>query len=151
MAVEVNFYHLTRDKLEVALPKLAKLALAQGLRTVIRAPDDARVQMLDELLWTFEIDSFLPHGTARNGHADLQPIYISADTDVPNHATLLMLIDNRLDDDIARFDRCFYLFDGSNDKHVGAARAAWKQLKAQGLSLTYWQQSDNGKWDKKAS
>ncbi len=151
MAVDVNFYHLTRDKLEAALPKLAARAYTQGLRTVIRAPNEERVQMLDQILWTYEDDSFLPHGTARNGHTDLQPIYISADTDVPNDAKLLMLVDNRLDDDIAAFDRCFYLFDGSDDMQVSAARAAWKQLKSQGVSLTYWQQSDGGKWDKKAT
>jgi DNA polymerase III subunit chi len=151
MAAEVNFYHLTRDKLETALPKLAARAWTQGLRAIIRAPDDARVQMLDQLLWTFEDDSFLPHGTARNGHADLQPIYITADLDVPNEARLLMLVDNRLDDDLARFERCFYLFDGNDDVQVSAARTAWKQLKSQGLPLTYWQQSDSGKWEKKAT
>jgi DNA polymerase III subunit chi len=151
MAVEVNFYHLTKDRLDTALPKLAARAYAQGMRTVIRAPNEERVQMLDQWLWTYADDSFLPHGTPRNGHADLQPIYISADTDVPNGAKLLMLVDNRLDDDISNFDRCFYLFDGRDDDQVGAARSAWKQLKSQGLSLNYWQQSDVGKWEKKAT
>jgi DNA polymerase III subunit chi len=151
MAVEVNFYHLTKDRLDTALPKLAARAYAQGMRTVIRAPNEARVQMLDQWLWTYEDDSFLPHGTSRNGHADLQPIYISADTEVPNGGKLLMLVDNRLDDDISNFDRCFYLFDGRDDDQVGAARSAWKQLKSQGLSLNYWQQSDVGKWEKKAT
>jgi DNA polymerase III subunit chi len=149
MPTDVSFYHLTRDRLEQALPKLAARAFAQGLRTVIRAGDDARVQALDQLLWTYEDESFLPHGTARNGHADLQPIYITADDQVPNGARLLMLVDGRLDADIDQFDRCFYLFDGRDDAALVTARAAWKQLAAQGLSLTYWQQSDSGKWEKK--
>jgi DNA polymerase III subunit chi len=151
MPTQVNFYHLTRDTLDTALPRLATRAYTQGLRTIIRAPDEARVQTIDQLLWTFESNSFLPHGTARNGFADLQPIYITADTDVPNDASLLMLVDNRLDDDIERFERCFYVFDGRDEPQVSAARAAWKQLKARGLELTYWQQSDSGKWEKHAT
>jgi DNA polymerase III subunit chi len=150
MAVDINFYHLTRDRLEQALPKLAARAFEQGLRTVIRAKDEARVAALDELLWTYEDESFLPHGTARNGHSDLQPIYLSAERDVPNGARLLMLVDGRLDEDIDAFDRCFYLFDGRDEAQLASARAAWKQLKAGGLSLTYWQQSDAGKWEKKS-
>ncbi len=149
MAVEISFYHLTRDTLEQALPKLAARAFAQGLRTVIRACDEARVTALDTLLWTYEDDSFLPHGTARNGHGDLQPIYITADSDVPNHARLLMLVDGRLDEDLDQFDRCFYLFDGQDSAQLEQARAAWKQLKAKDFSLTYWQQGDSGKWEKK--
>ncbi len=150
MAVDINFYHLTRDTLASALPKLAARAYAQGLRTVIRATDDVRVKMIDELLWTYEDDSFLPHGTARNNHADLQPIFISTEADNPNGAKLLMLVDNRLDDDIDQFERCFYLFEGHDNEQVNAARAAWKQLKSQGLTLNYWQQGDSGKWEKKA-
>jgi DNA polymerase III subunit chi len=149
MPTEVNFYHLTRDTLEAALPKLAARAYASGLRTVIRAGDEARVQALDGLLWTFEDDSFLPHGTPRNGHGDLQPIYISSGTEVPNAARLLMLVDGRLDDDINTFDRCFYLFDARDDEQVSRARQAWKQLKSAGVSLTYWQQDDSGRWQKR--
>ncbi len=148
MPVDVNFYHLTRDTLEVALPKLAARAFAGGLRTVIRATDEARVQMLDQLLWTYEDDSFLPHGTPRNGHADLQPVYITSGSEVPNDARLLMLVDGRLDADIDAFDRCFYLFDGRDEAQVQTARQAWSQLKARDVSLTYWQQATSGKWEK---
>jgi DNA polymerase-3 subunit chi len=31
-----------------------------------------------------------------------------------------------------------------------AARAQWKELKAKGLELSYWQQGENGGWQKKA-
>jgi DNA polymerase III subunit chi len=150
MSVEVSFYHLTRDSLDQALPKLAARAFAQKLPTVIRTVDDARVQALDTLLWTYEDESFLPHGTARNGHSDLQPIYITAGTEVPNGARLLMLVDGSRGDDIEQFDRCFCLFDGRDSQQLEQARSDWKQLKARNLSLTYWQQSDSGKWEKKA-
>jgi DNA polymerase III subunit chi len=150
MPTDVKFYHLTRDRLEQVLPRLAARALEQNLRVLIRAPDDARVSALDALLWTYEDDSFLPHGTARNSHADLQPIFISSASDVPNGATLLMLVDNRLDEDISAFEKCFYLFDGRDEAQVAQARQHWSKLKSNGLDLSYWQQSDAGRWEKKA-
>ena len=36
------------------------------------------------------------------------------------------------------------------NEELQAARAQWKELKAKGLELSYWQQGENGGWQKKA-
>jgi DNA polymerase III subunit chi len=41
------------------------------------------------------------------------------------------------------------LFDGNDPDQLGAARAQWKTLKGQGVSITYWQQNERGGWEKK--
>jgi DNA polymerase III subunit chi len=147
---DVKFYHLVRDPLELVLPMLASRAYAQGLRLVIRAPDEACLARLDSLLWSYDAESFLPHGTPRTGHADVQPIYLSTGVEVPNGARLLMLVEGRLDDDVSTFEKCFYLFDGRDDAAVATARRAWSLLKGQGLDMGYWQQTDAGRWEQKA-
>ncbi len=47
------------------------------------------------------------------------------------------------------FERCAVLFDGNDEAALTAARAQWAGLKDAGHDLTYWQQSDEGRWEKK--
>jgi DNA polymerase-3 subunit chi len=43
-----------------------------------------------------------------------------------------------------------FVFDGYDAAQLEGARSQWKRLKAQGHTLTYWQQSPEGRWEKKA-
>jgi len=42
------------------------------------------------------------------------------------------------------------MFDGHDQSQLDAARAQWKTLKAGGHALTYWQQTPDRRWEKKA-
>jgi DNA polymerase-3 subunit chi len=48
------------------------------------------------------------------------------------------------------YARAITLFDGNSEDELLFARAQWKELKAQGFAVTYWQQAENGRWEKKA-
>ncbi len=146
---EIGFYHLTGTPLERALPKLLEKALSQGLRAVVLAGSEERVAALDTALWTYEQLSFLPHGTARDGEAAAQPIYLTTEDENPNAARLLVLTDGATSARIDTFERCIDLFDGGDPDAVTSARERWRTLKAAGHSLAYWQQTDRGGWEKK--
>ena len=108
-----------------------------------------RVKALDGALWVFDQGSFLPHGTAREGRAEAQPIYLTATEENPNGAGLLVLTNGVAPSFVGEFERCLDLFDGKDDAAVTAARARWKRLADAGHELTYWQQTDRGGWQKK--
>jgi DNA polymerase III subunit chi len=146
---EIGFYHLGTTTLDRALPKLLERALAGGFRVVVIAGSAERVDHLDAVLWTYDEASFLPHGTARDGNADRQPIWITTeDEPPPNGATMLVLTDGVRSARLGDYKRCLDIFDGSDDS-VAAARERWKAAKAEGHALTYWQQTASG-WEKKA-
>ena len=42
------------------------------------------------------------------------------------------------------------MFDGYDTVQLDHARGQWKRLKGEGHTLTYWQQSEEGRWVKKA-
>lgn len=147
---EIRFYHLTRKRLEEALPELLEKCLERGWRAVVMAASDERVEALAQHLWTYRERSFLPHGTARDGEPDAQPIWITAVDEVPNGATVLFLTDGAASASIERYDLVCELFDGRDDQAVAAARGQWRGYKAGGHSLTYYQQSLSGGWDRKA-
>ena len=145
---EVGFYHLLAMPLDRALPKLLERAVSGGERVVVIAGSPERVEWLNALLWTYDEASFLPHGSARDGNAAEQPIWLAAEDENPNGATLMIMIDGARGD-LGRYRRCFDVFDGKDEAAVAAARQRWTAAKAAGHQLTYWQQTERG-WEKKA-
>jgi DNA polymerase-3 subunit chi len=150
---EIWFYHLQRQPLEQVLPILLTRSLARDWRVVVQAGTDARVNALDEVLWTFSDDSFLAHGTPRDGDPDMQPVWLTTGDENPNGAALRVLVDG-IDPGAAAQDaayqRLIMLFDGNDDEQLAAARAHWRRLRDGGSPLSYWQQDDDGRWQKKA-
>jgi len=145
---EIGFYHLLATPLERALPRLLERARAQDYRVVIRAASSERVEHLSALLWTYDEASFLAHGTARDGNAQSQPIWLSERTENPNGAAMLVLVDGVEAEDLSSFARIADLFDGNDPAAVESARERWRRAAAAGHTLTYWQQTASG-WEKK--
>jgi len=146
---EIGFYHLTRNGADQALPQLLGRTLAAGQRAVVLCGDTERVAALDAALWLSTDPDWLPHGTAASGHAEMQPIWLTAADEAPNGAKFLFLIDGANTARLEAFDRVFDLFDGRDDSAVVAARTRWTAAKQAGHALTYWQQTPRG-WEKKA-
>jgi len=42
------------------------------------------------------------------------------------------------------------MFDGNNEAELTDARVQWKALKDSGATLAYYQQTEEGRWEKKA-
>lgn len=146
---QVGFYHLTRSGLSQALPQLLGRTLATGQRAVVLCPTDEVVKALDKTLWEAPPPAWLPHGTAADGDADLQPIWLATDDAAPNDARFLFLVQGASSGRLDAFERVFDLFDGNDAAAVAAARERWKATRAGGHALTYWQQGERG-WEKKA-
>jgi DNA polymerase III subunit chi len=145
---EVGFYHLTRSGADQALPQLLGRTLAAGQRAVVLCGSSERVKELDTILWECPDPTWLPHGTAKSGYADLQPIWLTTEDEAPNGARFLFLIDGRSSARLASFDRVLDLFDGNNTGEVEKARGRWRAAKTAGHTLTYWQQ-DGRAWEKR--
>ena len=145
--VDVRFYHLTRTKLAQALPVLLGRTLDAGERAIVRCPSPASVAALDAALWEAAAPDWLPHGTAADGDAALQPIWLATDDIVPNGARYLFLVDGAETARPGDFARVFDLFDGNDDAAVAAARQRWKAISAAGIGPTYWRQGPRG-WEK---
>ena len=64
---EIWFYHLQCRSLDDVLPGLLERALLRGWRAVVQGASEERIAALDEYLWTYSDESFLPHGSAREG------------------------------------------------------------------------------------
>ena len=148
----VDFYHLQRQTLDEVLPKLLEKAYETGQKILVKIGNEERVEFINSLLWTYNDQSFLPHGSKKDGNGDIQPIWLTAENDNPNGASLLFLVDGAEAsmETVAAFSRIFNIFDGDNSEAVQKSREFWKALKAAEYECHYWQQDDAGKWTSKA-
>ena len=121
----VDFYHLQNQTLENVLPKLLEKAYETGKKVKIKVGNEERVEFINTFLWTFNDQSFIPHGSRKDG------------------AKIAL-------DGLKQYERVFNIFDGNSETAVNAARTFWKELKGDGAEIYYWQQEDNGRWKQKA-
>lgn len=150
---EVRFYHLQRARLEEVLPVILERCHQRQERVLVLAGSNERVEALAALLWTYKPDSFLPHGTTRDGEAERQPIFLTTAGDEggnPNAAPVLILSDGARHARIGDFRLVCELFDGHDEAAVAAAREHWKSCKAAGHAVVYFQQGETGKWQETA-
>lgn len=147
----IDFYHLQRAPLEQVLPKLCEKAYATGKRIKILLGLAERVEFINSLLWTYNEESFLPHGSKKDGFAEDQPIFISTTEENENNATLLILADGAQPDvaTLQSYERVLNIFDGNDDVALNNARNYWKEIKTLGGELHYWQQNASGSFEQK--
>ncbi len=147
---EIWFYHLERTSLDQALPELLEKTLAKGWRALVRTSTPDRIDHLDDWLWSWREDSFLPHATAQDPEPARQPVLLTTAADNPNRAQALFLLDGAPDGDLEGVERCILLFDGRDEDAVAHARGRWKAFAAEGHPVSYWKQNERGGWVKAA-
>ena len=141
---EIRFYHLTRKTLEQVLPELLEKTIQTGARAVVKTGSSERAESLTQYLWTYNPNSFLPHGNAKDGHAADQPIWLTAEEERPNQGDFLFLTDGADSAILDQYKRVFDIFDGGDPDALSAARRRWGECKKAGHVLSYWQQTDKG-------
>jgi DNA polymerase-3 subunit chi len=147
---ETLFYHLERRSLDDVLPGLIEKTLERGWRAVIRAESSERADAVDTLLWTYNEQTFLPHAQSGDGNPKRQPVLITVEDENPNGANVLFCIGGAVPSwgAVGDLTRVVLMFDGRDEDALGAARAAWKDAKAAGHDVTYWKESQSGKFEK---
>jgi DNA polymerase-3 subunit chi len=142
--VQVDFYQLGGASIDQVLPRLAERVLAEGERLLVVADDASILAHLDNLLWRYAPESFLPHGRAGEGDEAAQPVLLATEPVAANGARRLAIVDGRWREEALGFDRSFYLFDEAT---VDGARSAWRALGTiDGVERHFWKRDDEGRW-----
>lgn len=147
---EVLFYHLTESTLEDALPALLEKSLERGWRAVVQFGTAERRDALEQHLWTYRPDSFLAHGSDQGSHAERQPVLMTTEPANANGAQIRFLTDGAEPPELSAYERAVFMFDGHDAAQLQQAREHWKVMKAAGHQVTYWQQAEGRRWERKA-
>ena len=153
--VEALFYQLEGRTLEDVLPGLLEKTRERGQRAVVRVGTAERMAVLDSHLWTYSETTFLAHGTAADGHAERQPIYLTTEDENPNQANVVFFVGGALPGDwstpkLQSYSRIVVLFDGHDRGVRELALDAWKHAKTAGFYVTFWKQNAASKWEKQS-
>ncbi len=146
MSTTIQFYHLLSTSRERAVPKLMEKVLGSGSKAVMIASSDSTLKTISDALWSNDPASFLPHGTARDGHASEQPIYLTLTSENPAGADILCVLDGSLPPSAETYTKLLDVFDGANETEVASARERWAHYKAKGYALQYVKQLPGGGW-----
>jgi DNA polymerase-3 subunit chi len=114
--------------------ELARKANDSGQSMLILANSPTQAEVLDELLWEFDPDAYIPHQIAGQDEDDeLTPVLIVApETDVPMRPLVLNLRNAAVAGDVERVLEVVPA-DASAREPL---RARWKQYKDRGFEVT---------------
>jgi DNA polymerase III subunit chi len=149
---EIHFYHLEQRTPEQALPALVEQAFAARIKVAVEAADRDYLERLDERLWTYSDESFLPHAITGDD-ARSQSVLLTTSSDNPNDAKIRFLLAGAKAEPVLAaspdaYERIVILFNGSDECEIAAARAQWAELKTAGRAISYWRQTGSGSWEK---
>lgn len=85
--------------------RLVEKAVRQGNKVMIATGNEAESRELDQLLWSFRPESFVPHVILGDGDSDSVPVIISHDGDDVQHHDVLVNIRAGLPQQFSRFKR----------------------------------------------
>lgn len=141
--MRVDFYQLTRDPAEAALPLIAGKVIEGGERLLVVSADVEQRRRIRQALWSVRAEAFLANGEVGEGDEESQPILLSDRPEPVNGAKFLAIADGQWREGAEPFARTFYLFD---DATVQQARGVWRDLRGRGgVEHFYWKQ-EGGRW-----
>ena len=141
--MRVDFYLLSHDPVEVALPRIAKSVKGAGARLLVVSDDAAQLAALDKALWEQFPEDFLAHGTAGEVHAARQPLLLADHCTADNEARFIAFADGVWRDEAIGFERAFLFF---GNRTIDAARGTWRMLGERAeVERHFWKQ-DGGRW-----
>lgn len=146
--MDILFYHLTQSTLKDILPTLVERALARFGKVTIQCVSKEQRDSIDMHLWVYADESFIGHGTECDQYANLQPVFLTIGQENPNDSKIRFLTEGAVCSNIDSYQRLVVLFDARNDEQLNFARAQWKKYKMENHNLTYWQQTEDLRWEK---
>jgi DNA polymerase III subunit chi len=133
----IKFYSNAADRLRAACAIIPK-ALAKGHRVIVYAPNAALSAKLDNMLWTGDALSFIPHVRAGDPLAAQTPVVIAASADEAAHPQdeLLINLDDERPAHFARFEHMVEIIDRTD--HTSAkGRERYKFYKDRGYEVEH--------------
>jgi DNA polymerase-3 subunit chi len=113
--------------------RLAEQAYAGGQRALIFSRDEAELQALDDLLWTFADGSFVPHERlAANDESPAAPICLASHAPPAVGRELLINLDAQVPPFAQQFARVLEVLDGDPARRQ-AGRLRFRHYQSQGV------------------
>jgi DNA polymerase-3 subunit chi len=133
----VSFYVLKTanvDERQAFACRLAEKAYSQGHQIYIHANSADEAQQLDQALWQFRADSFIPHEIMSTEQSNDSPVLIGHDTSPPRLMDVLINLADEQPLFFSQFERVAEVID-ANEHIKQAGRTRYQFYKHRGYQL----------------
>ena len=140
---DINFYVSPENglehRLDIAL-RLVKLALKHNLTIFIHTDGENTSKKIDQLLWTKEKLSFIPHNIISDdqGPVNSNKVHISHDHEPMDNCDYLINLSHQRPSFFSRFKKVAEILDNS-DEILAAGRKRYAFYRDRGYTLAYHQ------------
>ncbi|EHL29680.1 DNA polymerase III subunit chi [Legionella drancourtii] len=135
--IRVDFYLLESDQNQarwLVACRLLEKAYARGHRVYVFCNHQQDAELLDELLWTFKEDSFIPHNLQGEGPEPPPPIQIGYGNEPRGFNDILLNLTNHIPPFYAKFKRVMELV-ANIEAEKEQSRANYREYRAKGCEL----------------
>ena len=132
---QVDFYILPENgslTAYAAVGRIAEKAITRGHQIFVQVKDEAAATALNESLWSFRPESFLPHAIV--GRDDSEPLIIGWDDPPLEHDDVLINTTGAVPGHFARFGRLAEIV-APDAATLEASREAWRFYRDRGYPL----------------
>ena len=158
--MKINCYQTNEANLSKSLCLLVEKCYYNKLKTLILAPNQNLVNILDKGLWTYSKKHFIPHATSSDPLPDKQPIYITEKLKNPNNSEIVIFVNiskdkileilstTNNDINIQKFSRIMFIFDEDDGSVIGIKELEDILTKSalSNYDFNHFIQSGSGKW-----
>ncbi|MDH3453154.1 MAG: DNA polymerase III subunit chi [Gammaproteobacteria bacterium] len=135
---QVDFYLVHHGQLEAFVCRLVQKAFSRGNDVFVHTASKADAQHIDELLWTFQQGSFVPHEivTAAAPLSDACPVLLGYGAEPQGKRSVLVNLDDDVPVFFSRFERVLEVLS-DDDGQRAAARTRYSFYRDRGYPLKY--------------
>ena len=131
----IDFYQIESKEPPLSFTcRLIERIYRLGHRIYVHTAGDEEARMLDDLLWTWRADRFIPHCLCTEPHD--APVRIGHDDEPSGEEHVLVNISGRVPDFFSRFERVAEVVPLDEGSRT-SARANYKFYKDRGYPLDY--------------
>ncbi len=141
------FYNASHRDVVADVARLTENIFKKNNRIVIFCIDQETTEVVDDFLWSYRDDSFIPHAIKKHGESSLNPILVTTDLDKVYEHNVLVALNGVLikENDWQRFAKIYYFFDNQDINEKENARLMWKSFSSSNVGCKYWVNEKN-KW-----
>ena len=143
---EIFFYKLKNLSIELFLISLVEKSISKNWNSTVLLDNIERMEEINDLMWTFNDTSFIPHGSQNDLNSDKQKVYLTCNEENLNNANIIFSIDGIIVKKPDNWNRCIYIFNEQNLKVTDELELYKREIKDLNYVLKSFEQDDNGKW-----
>ncbi|MBE0618173.1 MAG: DNA polymerase III subunit chi [Proteobacteria bacterium] len=132
-----DFFEIKGPRWDLALCHQVEAAFASGGRVCVWADSEAEARRLDDLLWTFRDDSFVPHDLWQGQPRLDTPVAVGWRPGNPNAAACLVLARDASPEEVVGFERIVDFAPADLPERLGPARARYRAFREAGFAVSF--------------